>query len=180
MPTSIGFSTSERRLARATRNGRFAGNCMRGQILGGTEIHIAMNFAPVDRPATKQNPGLARAHAQNTKGRDKVLVLESKDPTVWEVTGKPEAIILFGEAVLGDYPEGTRVFAPRFASGCRDKSWVQLPKSWNLPAQQTIMDSIADDLNSRFSRRAKAISTEMFNRPYTSWRVQRGESVMIF
>jgi len=159
MPTALDFIVSERRLEKTTRNNRFAATCMRGQILGGSEIHIAMNFAPVDRPATKENPGLARAYAEKINGTEKVLVLESKNPTVWDVTGKPSA---------------------RFASGCAKKRWVNLPRNWNLPAQQTFMDSLADNLSNRFSRRAEAVSTRMFNRPYASWSVQRGETLMSF
>ena len=180
MPTSSDFFVSERRLAKTTRNDRYAETCMRGQILGGTEIHLAMNFPPVARPATEENPGWARAHANTANGVEKVLVLESKDPTVWDVTGKPSAVILLGQAVIRDVPEGVRIFAPRFASGCKNNRWIKLPKSWTLPAQQSFMDSLADNLNSRFARRAKTVSTKMFNRPYASWRVQRGATVMTF
>jgi len=112
MPTAHELTVLERRLKKTTHNSPSAETCMRGQILGGTEIHFAMNFAPQGRPATRQNPGLARAHAEKASDTEKVLVLESKDPTVWEVTGKPSAIVLLGKAVISDYPEGTRVFAP--------------------------------------------------------------------
>lgn len=178
MPTSMEFASSQRRLAKTTRSDPRADTCFRGQIMGGSEIHIAMNFAPLDRPATKQNPGLARVHATNTNGTDKVLVLESKDPTVWEVTGEPSAIILLGEAVMRNDPEGARIFAPRFASGCNGQSWVHLPKNWTLPSDQTLLESIADNVSSRFSKRAKVISTKMFNRPFSTWRVQRGVKAM--
>ena len=180
MPSSTDFAVSERRLAKTTRSNPHADTCMRGQFMGGTEVHIAMNFAPLDRPATKQNPGLARAHAAKANGPDKVLVLESKDPTVWRVTGKPSAIILLGEAVIGQHPEGTRIFAPRFASGCQKKPWIHLPRDWNFPTEQTLMDSLADDISNRFSKRAKTVSSKMFNRPFATWRVQRGATVMKF
>lgn len=180
MPTSAEFATSERLLAKSMYNDPHADNCLRGQIVGGAEIHIAMNFPPVDRPATKQNPGLARAHAEADNSKDKVLVLESKDPTVWNVTGKPNAIILLGRAVIGDAPEGVRIFAPRFASGCRDERWVHLPKNWSFPAHQNVMDSLMDDLSSRFSKRASTVSAAMFKRPFATWRVKRGEGVMTF
>lgn len=180
MPTAQELAALERRLAKATRTNRAAKTCMRGQVLGGTEIHIAMNFAPLDRPATKQNPGLARAHAHSVNGTRKVLVLESKDPTVWEVSGQPSAIVLLGKAVIGDHPKGTPIFAPRYASGCQNKSWAKLPKGWDLPVHQSVLDSLMDNLSSRFTRRAETVSAQMFNRPYASWRVARGEDVMTF
>lgn len=180
MPSSTDFAVAERRLIKASRDSRFAKSCVRGQILGGTEVHIGMNFAPLDRPATTQNPGLARAHAQQTEGKAKALVLESKDPTVWSVTGAPSAIILMGEAVVGDYPKGTPIFAPRFAAGCEDNRWVDLPNNWSFPASQNVMDSMVDNLKNRFGRRATKVSEAMFSRPANSWRVQRGELVMRF
>jgi len=180
MPTSAEFSAAERRLAKTTRKDTHADSCLRGQLVGGAEVHVAMNFAPLDRPATEQRPGLARVHAKTVNGADKALVLESKDPTVWQVTGETNTIILMGNAVLGSYPEGARVFAPRFASGCQKMRWVKLPNSWSFPANRTVMDSLMDDLGSRFSKRAATISTEMFNRPDTSWRVRRGSGMMTF
>lgn len=180
MPTALDHMSFERRLAKVTRNDRSAKTCFRGQVMGGSEVHMAMNFAPTNRPATKQNPGLARAHVEPSGGSDKVLVVESREPTVWDVTGSPSTIVVLGKAVLGSHPEGTRVFAPRFASGCQDKSWITAPRKLEFPAQQNLMDSLMEDAKRRFVRRATEVSTRMFNRPYTSWHAQRGEGIVTF
>lgn len=180
MPSATEFVVAERRLLKATRDSRFAKSCVRGQILGGTEVHIGMNFVPLDRPATAKRPGLARAHAEKANGPAKALVLESKDPTVWTVTGAPSAIILLGQAVISDYPEGTPIFAPRFAKGCEGARWADLPKNWDLPLNQNVMDSMVDNLEGRFGRRAALLAEKMFDRPVTSWSAQRGELTMRF
>lgn len=180
LPTASDFAIAEHHTVKKTRSDRSVDTCMRGQILGGTEIHIAMSFAPVESPATQKNPGMARAHVDTDAGIAKAVVLESKDPTVWTVTGQPSAIVLLGEAVIGSYPEGTRIFAPRFASGCENKRWIHLPENWNFPANRTVLDSLMDDLNSRFSRRAALVSARMFNRPHASWHAQRGNALISF
>jgi len=180
MPTGTDHTLFEHHLAKATRDDTHAETCMRRQILGGTEIYMATSFPPLDRPATEENPGMARAHIKKVNGKDKVLVIESSDPTVWKVTGTPSAIIVLGKAVLGEYPQSARIFAPRFASGCRNQDWVATPKNWNFPPQQAMMDSLVGSLRSRFFKRASAVSTKMFNRPVTSWRVQRGGTTIMF
>ena len=179
-PTARDLVVFDRKLKKATRDSQFAANCARGQILGGSEIHVAMNFPPVGEPATFDQPGYARAHAEDSGKAPKVLVLEAKDPTVWSVTGKPSAIFLMGQSVVADFPEGTPIFAPRYAPDCRKARWLDLPRNWTFPMGQNAMSSLVDNLAGRFHGRAKLVSEGLFNRPATSWIVQRGDVLMPF
>lgn len=180
MPTARDLSVFSRQLRRASRESRFAGACARGQILGGSEIHFAMNFPPVGETATRDNPRYARAHADGSDNARKVLVLESKDPTLWTVTGEPAAIFLMGAAVVADFPEGTPVFAPRYAAACQNARWLKLPRNWTFPMDQNVMNSLVDNLAGRFESRAQYVSENLFNRPAASWIVQRGDVLMSF
>lgn len=180
MPTARDLAVFERRVRKATRDDDFADSCERVPAMGGTEIHVAMNFPPIDRPATADAPGIARAHVEKVGGAPKALVLESKYPTLWSVTGSPSIIVLLGEAVVADFPEGTQVIAPRFAEGCGEAKWSHPPAGWAFPANQTVMSSLVDNLEGRFDNRAQRVAERLFSRPATSWTVRRGDTVMEF
>ena len=179
-PTARDLMIFERQLRKATRDSKFAKTCVRGQVIGGTEVHVAMNFPPLDRPATSEAPGYARANVEKTDGVPKVLVLESKDPTLWSVTGSPAAIILLGQSVVADFKEGTPIFAPRFAEACENDGWAHPPKNWEFHQEQNMLGSLVDDMNRRFDSRAQFVAKRLFNSGAASWRVQRGATVMEF
>jgi hypothetical protein len=179
-PTARDLVIFERQLRKATRDSKFAKTCVRGQVIGGTEVHVAMNFPPLDRPASAEAPAYARANVEKTRGAPKALVLESKEPTLWSVTGSPSAIILLGESVIADFPEGTPIFAPRFAEECNDDGWAHPPKKWEFHEAQNMLGSLVDDMNRRFDSRAQIVANRLFNADAASWRVQRGATVMEF
>lgn len=180
MPTARDFTVFERRLRKATRDSRFAQTCGTVPALGGTEIHVAMSFPPLETDATYERPGFAQAHAEKETGVPKALVLESKYPTLWSVTGEPSVVVLLGKAVIAEVPEGATVIAPRFADECGEAKWSHPPKGWAFPPNQNVMDSLVDHLGRRFDSRAQKMAERLFDRPATSWIVRRGDTVMTF
>jgi len=178
-PTARDLIVFDRRLRKATRDSRYAAKCAQGQFLGGTEIHVAMNFPKVGQRVTDEQPSFAQARIEKLSGTPKVLVLEAKDPTLWSVTGAPSAIFLLGESVIADFPEGVPVFAPRYAESCR-RIAPKLPQNWTFPVDQKVIESLADDLGARFDQRAQTVSNRLFNRRATNWKVQRGDTIMSF
>lgn len=179
-PTARDLAVFDRRLRKISRDSHFAATCARGQVLGGSEIHFAMNFPTAGQPATADHPAYARAHVSSTAQAPKVLVLEAKYPTLWSVTGAPSAIFVLGESVVADFPEGTPVFAPRYAEGCKTATWLTLPRNWTFPIHQNAINSLVDNVEVRFRDRANGVAKRLFNRPAASWIVQRGDELMTF
>lgn len=180
MPTARDLVFFERRLRKASRESQFAKTCGRGQVMGSTEVHVAMHFPPYGRPATTEQPGFARAHIDKATGTPKALVLDSKYPTLWSVTGGPEVIVLLGEAVIADYPEGATIFAPRFSEACGQTAWTHPPRNWTFSEDQSAVSSLVEDMKGRFDNRAEFVAKRLFDRPAASWMALRGAEVMAF
>jgi len=179
MPTARDYAFFERRLRKASNEGRFAESCAHGQAVGNTTVYVAMQFPALNHRATKETPGFARAHVDRTDGTPKALVLDSHRPTLWNITGSPSVIVLLGEAVVAEYPKTAKIFAPRMASHCRS-GWERHPSTWSAPTQESHLSSLVGDIKNKYDKRAKMLSRRLFEKPFTGWEVRRGDSTFKF
>lgn len=178
--TGHDLTVFERRLHRASMNSPLANTCAKGSLLGGTEIHVATKVSPIGQSVTRNYPDFAEVNVEREAGTPKALVLESLKPTLWKVTGKPSVIILLGEAVVAEFPEGVPVFAPKFVEECADARWVATPDSLEKSLRRDLLAKLVADPHSQFANRAKQVSQGLFGQNFTSWAAQQTDRVIQF
>lgn len=172
-PTSRDFAYHETRMRKISNAGKLAETCGQGQLLGGTSIHVAMQFPKKGTTPSSRKPDVAVAHVE--PGRDpKALILDSEEPTLWVVTGDPAMIVLAGNAVLADAPEDTPFFAPRFAENCAPARWVTQRTRPAAPKKQDMLQSILGDVRGAYDRYAAIVTKGVFKQDFESWKAQRG------
>ena len=157
------------RSALRTRIGALDETCGRGKLRGDMAMHVAFLFGG--------QAGGAPARATVTVGPEegaKAVVLVSEGPTVWDVRGPAQAVIVVGGGTLREVPEAAEVLLTEAAPACAARHWVKQPYPVHRPGQSRLIVSEANERAS-LAARADQITQGIAARRPASWVAQTGQ-----